>query len=82
MKIYSDSDADLAPLQGKTVAVIGYGSQGHAHANNLRDSGIDVRRRSSSRRRVVEEGGSGGPHRDGDGERGEEGRRGDDPGAG
>ncbi len=42
MKIYSDSDADLASLQGKTVAVIGYGSQGHAHANNLRDSGIDV----------------------------------------
>ena len=42
MKIYYDSDADLAPLEGKTVAVIGYGSQGHAHANNLHDSGIDV----------------------------------------
>jgi ketol-acid reductoisomerase len=42
MKIYYDKDADLQPLQGKKVAVIGYGSQGHAHANNLRDSGIDV----------------------------------------
>lgn len=42
MKIYYDRDADLAPLHGKTVAVIGYGSQGHAHANNLRDSGVDV----------------------------------------
>ncbi len=42
MKVYHDSDAETAPLEGKTVAVIGYGSQGHAHANNLRDSGIDV----------------------------------------
>ncbi len=42
MKIYYDKDADLAPLEGKTVAVIGYGSQGHAHANNLRDSGVSV----------------------------------------
>ena len=42
LKIYYDRDADLAPLQGKTVAVIGYGSQGHAHANNLRDSGVNV----------------------------------------
>jgi ketol-acid reductoisomerase len=42
MKIYYDKDADLAPLQGKTIAIIGYGSQGHAHANNLRDSGIAV----------------------------------------
>jgi ketol-acid reductoisomerase len=42
MKIYDESDADLALLDGKTIAVIGYGSQGHAHANNLRDSGVDV----------------------------------------
>jgi len=42
MKIYYDADADLNPLQNKTVAVIGYGSQGHAHANNLRDSGVKV----------------------------------------
>jgi ketol-acid reductoisomerase len=40
--IYYDSDADPGRIQGKTVAVIGYGSQGHAHALNLRDSGIGV----------------------------------------
>jgi ketol-acid reductoisomerase len=37
-----DDDADLLKLEGKTVAIIGYGSQGHAHALNLRDSGVDV----------------------------------------
>jgi ketol-acid reductoisomerase len=42
MKIFYDRDADLEFLNGKTVAVIGYGSQGHAHANNLRDSGVEV----------------------------------------
>ena len=41
-KIYYDADADLKDLAGKTVAVIGYGSQGHAHAQNLRDSGVKV----------------------------------------
>ena len=41
-KIYYDKDADLAALKGKTVAIIGYGSQGHAHAQNLRDSGVKV----------------------------------------
>src|SRR5687768_2714621 len=41
--IYYDKDADLATLEGKKVAVIGYGSQGHAHSLNLKDSGIDVR---------------------------------------
>jgi ketol-acid reductoisomerase len=41
-KMYYDSDCDLGLLKGKTVAVIGYGSQGHAHAQNLRDSGINV----------------------------------------
>ena len=40
--IYYDQDADLSIIQGKKVAVIGYGSQGHAHAQNLRDSGVDV----------------------------------------
>jgi len=42
MKVFYDNDADLKIITGKTVAVIGYGSQGHAHANNLRDSGVDV----------------------------------------
>ena len=42
MKLYYDKDADLSLLQGKTVAVIGYGSQGHAQAQNLRDSGVNV----------------------------------------
>ena len=40
--IYYDKDADLKALQGKTVAILGYGSQGHAHAQNLRDSGVKV----------------------------------------
>src|SRR6185312_15611426 len=40
--MYYDDDADLALLDGKTVAVIGYGSQGHAHALNLKESGVDV----------------------------------------
>lgn len=40
--IYYDKDATLDPLRGKTIAVIGYGSQGHAHAQNLRDSGLKV----------------------------------------
>ena len=41
-KMYYEQDAPVAPLEGKKVAVIGYGSQGHAHSLNLRDSGIDV----------------------------------------
>jgi len=41
-KVFYDRDADLAVLKGKSVAVIGYGSQGHAHALNLRDSGLEV----------------------------------------
>lgn len=42
MNIYYDKDADLSLIQAKKVAIIGYGSQGHAHANNLKDSGVDV----------------------------------------
>ena len=42
MKVYYDKDANLDVLKGKKVAVIGYGSQGHAHSNNLKDSGVDV----------------------------------------
>lgn len=42
-EMFYDADADLALIQGRSVAVIGYGSQGHAHALSLRDSGVDVR---------------------------------------
>lgn len=42
MKIYYDKDADLKDLKGKKIAIIGYGSQGHAQAQNLRESGLDV----------------------------------------
>lgn len=42
MQVYYDKDCDLSIIQGKKVAVIGYGSQGHAHALNLKDSGVDV----------------------------------------
>lgn len=41
-KLYYDKDANMEMLKGKTVAIIGYGSQGHAHALNLKDSGVDV----------------------------------------
>lgn len=42
MKVYYDKDADLSIIKSKKVAIIGYGSQGHAHALNLKDSGVDV----------------------------------------
>jgi ketol-acid reductoisomerase len=42
-QLYYDDDADLSVIQGRNVAVLGYGSQGHAHAQSLRDSGVDVR---------------------------------------
>ena len=58
--IYYDKDADLAKLEGKTVAILGYGSQGHAHALNLKDSGVDVvvglRSDSASRAKAEEAG--------------------------
>src|SRR5258708_19855326 len=41
-KVYTDKDADLGVFQNKTLAVLGYGSQGHAHALNLKDSGCKV----------------------------------------
>ena len=41
-KMYYEKDCDLNALDGKTIAIIGYGSQGHAHALNLRDSGCNV----------------------------------------
>jgi len=42
MQVYYDKDADLSIIKSKKVAIIGYGSQGHVHANNLQDSGVDV----------------------------------------
>jgi ketol-acid reductoisomerase len=60
MEMYYDKDADLGLLSDKTVAVIGYGSQGHAHALNLHDSGVKVivglREGSASRKKAADEG--------------------------
>jgi len=42
MKVYYDKDADLSLIKGKKVTIVGYGSQGHAHSQNLRDSGVNV----------------------------------------
>ncbi len=42
MKVYYDKDADLSLIKGKNVTIVGYGSQGHAHAQNLKDSGVNV----------------------------------------
>ena len=42
MKVFYDKDADLSLIKGKQVTIIGYGSQGHAHAQNLNDSGVKV----------------------------------------
>ena len=42
VKIYYQEDCNLSLLEGKKVAIIGYGSQGHAHALNLKESGVDV----------------------------------------
>src|SRR6187431_1496019 len=42
MNVYYDKDADLSLIKGKNVTIIGYGSQGHAHAQNLNDSGVKV----------------------------------------
>src|SRR5213595_2528212 len=60
VEIFYDDDADLSIIQGRKVAVLGYGSQGHAHALSLRDSGVDVRvglpEGSASRERAASEG--------------------------
>ena len=60
VEVYYDDDADLSVLAGRKVAVLGYGSQGHAHALSLRDSGVDVRiglpEGSKSRPKAAEQG--------------------------
>lgn len=60
LKVYYDNDADLNLLQGKKVAILGYGSQGHAQAQNLKDSGVEVivglREQSASRAKAEQAG--------------------------
>ncbi len=51
-KVYTDKDADLGVLQNKTLAVLGFGSQGHAHALNLKDSGCRRHHRPLRRQQV------------------------------
>ena len=53
VEIFYDDDASLSIVQGGVVAVLGYGSQGHAHALSLRDSGVDVRVGLAERARRV-----------------------------
>jgi ketol-acid reductoisomerase len=60
MKIYYEDDANIEIIQNMSVAIVGYGSQGHAHANNLHESGVDVtvalREGSSSWKKAEEAG--------------------------
>ena len=58
LKMVYEQDAPIAPLKGRTVAILGYGSQGHAHAQNLRDSGVKVivaNRKDSANGRLAQE---------------------------
>lgn len=59
-KMYYESDCNLGLLKGKTVAILGYGSQGHAHAQNLKDSGVEVvvglHPSSKSRQKAIDDG--------------------------
>ena len=51
--MYYEKDCDLGKLDGKKIAIVGYGSQGHAHALNLKESGCDVCRPTSIRRTLL-----------------------------
>ena len=61
MKVFYDKDTDLKLIKSKKVAIIGYGSQGHAHALNLKDSGVDVTGGRARRRPVRWQGPCGRP---------------------
>ena len=83
MRVYYDRDADLNLIKGKKVVVVGYGSQGHAHALNLRDSGVkDVRIALQARLGHGQEGRGRGLHGDEPGRRRQVGRHHHDAGAG
>ncbi len=79
MNIYYEKDADPKALLGKKVAVIGYGSQGHAHAQNLKDSGSGGVRRAAPRQQLLAEGRERGARRQGDARCREVGRHRHDP---
>ena len=81
-KRYYEKDGNLDYLSGRTVAIIGYGSQGHAHALNLRDSGVDVVVSEAPGSPSWDEGQSGGPAGDDDARSGRGRQRHHDPGAG
>jgi len=53
VNIYYDSDADISHIKGKKIAIIGFGSQGYAHALNLKDSGYECRCRTEKRRKIM-----------------------------
>ena len=53
MKVFYDKDCDLSVIKGKTVAILGYGSQGHAHAQNLNDSGAKAVHRGTKSAKPV-----------------------------
>ena len=61
--LYYDNSADLSLIQAKKVAIIGYGSQGHAHSLNLRDSGVQRPRRPARRQRLPRQSRKRRPHR-------------------
>ena len=79
MKVYYDKDADISLIKGKNVAIIGYGSQGHAHAQNLNDSGCKVTVGPAQGRCQLGQGREGRPQGGRGGRSREAGRRGDDP---
>ncbi len=83
MRVYYDRDADINLIKGKKVAIVGYGSQGHAHALNLRDSGVkDIVGRAPQGFALGRQGREGGPQGHGSGRGRQMGRRRHDADAG